>query len=573
MLTLPRENQEKFKEYLKFLARDKRLTPQQTEIFLLIFADRKNKTEVAEQLEISENACQQSLGEIYHKFELIKGGRGKQRKLNHFLLEQFSEANLDKIDTAFSSEEVIDWVRRKLRTKKLELNDVEKAIIEGTYHNEGYEDIAKNCGKSIPYLQNDVAPKLWRDLSDVCGEEVNKRNFAHFVINRIRRFQEDIPHSRSFPNQPELPLNDNKESKQEKDNNNEQTIPIYWENAPDTSVFYGRKRELDKLKECVSEDNYQLLAITGLEQIGKSFLAAKFVEENQDNFNLIVWKDCHDSDFKWNQVLLSLSQIFYPKNNSPNDEKKVKEEIINYLKQKKCLLIFDNLPEKEQNQIKETHKLIELIKEIALVRTKSHILLTTTDISPTIKSFFGKGSLGYSLSLSKYSKEEVKEILETQKVIYQQESELDWLYKKCYEGLPKQFADDMRKINNYCSKNLSNYKFTYKPDDTEKIEEIVERMSLIEAYITLYLCGKSGESANSAPFNQLTKNIYDSLQKEPSLQKEEDIKTREELWIKIDSLLNKTIIKVNENGEFELGTLFKNKLKIVRNFLKNKLKN
>ena len=574
MLTLPRENQERFREYLKLLARDKRLTPQQTEIFLLIFADRKNKTEVAGQLEISENACQQSLGEIYHKFDLIKGGRGKERKLYNSLVEQFSEANLDKIDMAFSSEEVMDWVRKKLSIKKRELNEVEKAVIEGSYRHESYEEIANNCGKSIPYLQNDVAPKLWRDLSDLCGEEVNKRNFAYFVIDKIRLSQGDMQHSALSDNQPELLLSESNRSKQGKDDNNAQSIDIYWGNAPDTSVFYGREGELKELKKCLTDGDSQLLAITGLEQIGKSFLAAKFVEENQDSFKLIIWQDCHNSSLKWNEIIQSLYQTFYPDLQVPNNEKKAREEIITYLRLNKCLLIFDNLTETEKNNIEAIHKSIELIKEIALIRTKSYILLTTIDIPRTIKHLFGQSSVGYTLSLSKYTKEELKEILKTKKVTYQQESELDWLYKKCYEGLPQQLADDMRKINNYCSNNLSNYIFTYKPHDKEEIEEIVAQMSVLEAYITLYLCGKSETSAISAPYNQLTKNIYDSLQKESNLTKEkEEIKSREALWIPIDSLLNKTIIKINERGEFELETLFKNRLNIVCDSLKNKLKN
>ena len=55
------------------------------------------------------------------------------------------------------------------------LDDLETAILEGTFDHQKYADIAKNIHRSEKYVK-DMAAQLWKKVSNALGEEVNKSN-------------------------------------------------------------------------------------------------------------------------------------------------------------------------------------------------------------------------------------------------------------------------------------------------------------------------------------------------------------------------------------------------------------
>ncbi|MGB3636555.1 MAG: AAA-like domain-containing protein [Rivularia sp. (in: cyanobacteria)] len=57
------------------------------------------------------------------------------------------------------------------------LSDVETAIIRGAWHKQDYGRIAEENNYTLSYISQDVAPKLWKLLSEVLGERVKKNNF------------------------------------------------------------------------------------------------------------------------------------------------------------------------------------------------------------------------------------------------------------------------------------------------------------------------------------------------------------------------------------------------------------
>ena len=57
------------------------------------------------------------------------------------------------------------------------LTDVETAIIEGAWHKLDYGKIAEENNYTLSYISQDVAPKLWKLLSEALGERVKKNNF------------------------------------------------------------------------------------------------------------------------------------------------------------------------------------------------------------------------------------------------------------------------------------------------------------------------------------------------------------------------------------------------------------
>lgn len=67
------------------------------------------------------------------------------------------------------------------------LDDIQYGILEGVVNHQKYTEIAKNHHRSDKYVK-DVAGKLWKTLSEILGEEVNKAN----LNSSLRRYYYDV---------------------------------------------------------------------------------------------------------------------------------------------------------------------------------------------------------------------------------------------------------------------------------------------------------------------------------------------------------------------------------------------
>jgi hypothetical protein len=70
------------------------------------------------------------------------------------------------------------------------LDDVQSEILEGVINHQKYTEIAKNHHRSEKYVK-DVAGKLWKTLSEILGEEVNKANLK----SSLRRYYYNVSHN------------------------------------------------------------------------------------------------------------------------------------------------------------------------------------------------------------------------------------------------------------------------------------------------------------------------------------------------------------------------------------------
>ncbi|MDR9404832.1 MAG: AAA-like domain-containing protein [Halothece sp. Uz-M2-17] len=82
---------------------------------------------------------------------------------------------------SLSSSQAFNHLIQKLNHHLLDsdqpcLNATEVLILEGIWHDQTYQEIAKDCGYSAGYFSNVVAPKLWRRLSMLTGKRVTKKN-------------------------------------------------------------------------------------------------------------------------------------------------------------------------------------------------------------------------------------------------------------------------------------------------------------------------------------------------------------------------------------------------------------
>lgn len=81
-----------------------------------------------------------------------------------------------------------------LDREKRNLTDVEIIVLEGAWNRLEYDQIAARHQYATSYLSQDVAPKLWKLLSDALGEKVKKSNFKEGLK---RRWEEGLSHDRA----------------------------------------------------------------------------------------------------------------------------------------------------------------------------------------------------------------------------------------------------------------------------------------------------------------------------------------------------------------------------------------
>jgi LuxR family glucitol operon transcriptional activator len=108
-LVLPRN-------FLVQVARDQNLSPDQEDVFLLRLIDRKSYPDIAKHLETSPQACQKRMGQVYRKFGITTGARGKETRLKSYLngiWEKLNDQSKTKHLNAVSNEDMMLSVQGK----------------------------------------------------------------------------------------------------------------------------------------------------------------------------------------------------------------------------------------------------------------------------------------------------------------------------------------------------------------------------------------------------------------------------------------------------------------------------
>ncbi|WP_373478359.1 NB-ARC domain-containing protein [Geminocystis sp.] len=224
------------------------------------------------------------------------------------------------------------------------LNDVQKALIEGIWQRQSYDEIAKEYYISKGHV-GDVASKLLQFLSAELGENIKKSNFRS-TLERVYYFKSSqnpkISGNSNICGNNNLILQTiNKSDKKAK--KREINTKLLHEDltiAPKIIKFYNRKTELQNLSSWIFNKNISLVSVLGLSGIGKSYLVKRFIDLNLDQFEVIIWKslqypDCFD---------LLIDDIFSicDRELKPNINNRL-NQLLTLLTQKKCLIIFDNL--------------------------------------------------------------------------------------------------------------------------------------------------------------------------------------------------------------------------------------
>ncbi|GAB4228019.1 MAG: NB-ARC domain-containing protein [Elainellaceae cyanobacterium] len=219
------------------------------------------------------------------------------------------------------------------------LSDLQQALLRESWswQRQSYDQIADTYGYSPTYLKHDVGPRLWKLLSEVLAEKVNKKNFRA-AIERCwqaeagRRKQEGEPgehppQDAPSPPSPPLPLSPSPQ--------------IDWGEAIDVSFFYGRQQELAQLKEWITDDRCRLIAVLGMGGIGKSSLSVKLAQQLQNQFEWVIWRSLRNAPLL-SDLLADLLHLWSDQPDPASKEDPVSQGLA-YLRSHRCLLIFDNV--------------------------------------------------------------------------------------------------------------------------------------------------------------------------------------------------------------------------------------
>lgn len=190
------------------------------------------------------------------------------------------------------------------------LTQVEVALLYGGWNNLTYDRIAARSGYTINYLQRDIGPKFWNLLSQALGCKVNKTTLRAILIHL-----DDPIHTLPPPIQRSTD----------------------WGEAIDVSRFYGRFEEVEQLTQWMTQNRCKLIQIVGMGGMGKSALAAKVMNQMQEQFEFVIWRSLRNA-----LPLETLLAELVPFLSRRQDIQVSPERLLYWLQTHRCLVILDN---------------------------------------------------------------------------------------------------------------------------------------------------------------------------------------------------------------------------------------
>jgi len=172
----------------------------------------------------------------------------------------------------------------------------------------------------------------------------------------------------------------------------------------DISVFYGRIDELKRLEQWIVTDKCRLITVLGMGGIGKTTLTVKLAKSISDQFQYVIWRSLSEAP-PVQKILTDSIKLMsgQQKIELPDTVGEHITQLIDYLKQSRCLLVLDNVESILQagtdagQYQQEYEKYGELIKRVAESSHQSCLVLTSREKpkriqkSQTTHSYWLKG--------------------------------------------------------------------------------------------------------------------------------------------------------------------------------------
>lgn len=117
-----------------------------------------------------------------------------------------------------------------------------------------------------------------------------------------------------------------------------------WGEAIDVNTFYGRKSELAVLEQWVLEEHCRLVLLLGRGGIGKTTLSVRFAQQMLHHVDFVLWRSLHNAPSLEGLLADCIQALSLPHTTlTSGDEGKNIALLIELLRKRRCLLIFDNV--------------------------------------------------------------------------------------------------------------------------------------------------------------------------------------------------------------------------------------
>ena len=224
------------------------------------------------------------------------------------------------------------------------LDDLQQAIIRGTFQGKRYADIAAENNFAEKHVK-DTGRKLWKVLSDALEENISKSNLKAtfekiYTYNSPdsdviqANFNSNYFNSINFCTTPYpdgiIRLSQHEQQVQSREDLNE---------APRRENIYGRVDELEALEKAILKTESPLVTLLGAGGIGKTTLAVKLVATVKSKFDFVIWRSLSTLPTLEETTTSIVEFISHPETTNRNNLDLFKH----YLRKYRCLIIIDDV--------------------------------------------------------------------------------------------------------------------------------------------------------------------------------------------------------------------------------------
>ena len=349
------------------------------------------------------------------------------------------------------------------------LNPTQEIVLREVWNGKTYAKMADDYNYDPEYIKT-VGCNLWHTLSGAFDEQINKSNFVPYMRQKIRKIVIDQK-DKSTDNQPKL-LSTNVT-----DHNVIDQQFYHWTTAPDTKHFLGRETELRLLHSWRRDFDCRCIVVSGMVGCGKTSLVTRFAKNIENQFDYVIWFSLDNPPSITtliNNYLKIIKQDSYNwKDSESLDLSLLLSQLIDYLKQKKILLVLDSLQsifEIHQTSIyykKELEDYGQFFRSIISTNHQS-LLMCTSRLKPKLLEYYATNQIKI-LDLKGFTKQTTKQFIDS----------------KISSTLDRQ---KLLHLSESLQNNPQLLKIAYNNLDIfsgDNIEEVVQELSLLETITSL----------------------------------------------------------------------------------------